>query len=188
MSLALSMLKTSEFQNYYTRKLRYFIQFFDFVPEIRDESDVLIEPSELKSLFFRTDGDRAAGLAALNSTIFFWFFNVYSDVRNVNRREILSFPLSVPKLEHANHSALAKLGRLLMTDFIENAEVLTSTYKKLKKTLHIQSFQPRQSKHLIDRIDAVLAAHYQLSEPELDFIINYDIKYRLGAGSDDDEE
>ena len=33
---------------------------------------------------------------------------------------------------------------------------------------------------LIDEIDKVLAAHYGFSEEELDFIINYDIKYRMG--------
>jgi hypothetical protein len=94
----------------------------------------------------------------------------------------------VAKLERENHKTLTRLGRLLMTDFIDNAEVLTSTYKKLKKTLHIQSFQPRQSKHIIDKIDVALGAHYGLSPQELDFILNYDIKYRLGAEADEDEE
>jgi len=30
-------------------------------------------------------------------------------------------------------------------------------------------------------IDKVLAEHYGFSEEELDFIINYDIKYRMGS-------
>ena len=29
--------------------------------------------------------------------------------------------------------------------------------------------------------DRVLAAHYGFTDEELDFIINYDIKYRMGA-------
>ena len=37
----------------------------------------------------------------------------------------------------------------------------------------------------------VLAAHYGFTEEELDFIINYDIKYRMGLnggpGEDNDE-
>jgi hypothetical protein len=35
----------------------------------------------------------------------------------------------------------------------------------------------------------VLAQHYGFTDEELDFIINYDIKYRMGrdAGSTDDE-
>lgn len=32
---------------------------------------------------------------------------------------------------------------------------------------------------IIDQIDAFLAQHYGFTHEELDFIINYDIKYRL---------
>ena len=33
---------------------------------------------------------------------------------------------------------------------------------------------------IIDEIDKALARHYHFTEEELDFIINYDIKYRMG--------
>lgn len=35
----------------------------------------------------------------------------------------------------------------------------------------------------IDEIDSALASHYGLTEEELDFIINYDIKYRMGLSN-----
>ena len=41
-------------------------------------------------------------------------------------------------------------------------------------------FDLKPSKPIIDEIDKVLAAHYGLNEDELDYIINYDIKYRMG--------
>lgn len=41
-------------------------------------------------------------------------------------------------------------------------------------------YQKKQSKEVIDEIDKVLAKFYGFSEEELDFIINYDIKYRMG--------
>jgi len=37
-----------------------------------------------------------------------------------------------------------------------------------------------KSKSIIDEIDKILAEHYGFTEEELDFIINYDIKYRMG--------
>ena len=43
-----------------------------------------------------------------------------------------------------------------------------------------QSFEISKSKPIIDEIDRVLAEHYGFTEEELDFIINYDIKYRMG--------
>ena len=33
---------------------------------------------------------------------------------------------------------------------------------------------------LVDKIDIILSEYYSLTEEELDFIINYDIKYRMG--------
>jgi hypothetical protein len=44
-------------------------------------------------------------------------------------------------------------------------------------------FYPRHSKSIIDEIDRLLAQHYGFTDEELDFIINYDIKYRMGLGS-----
>ncbi|MGB8346567.1 MAG: DNA methyltransferase [Ktedonobacteraceae bacterium] len=41
---------------------------------------------------------------------------------------------------------------------------------------------------LFDEIDRVLARHYGFTDEELDFIINYDIKYRMGRGDENGEE
>ncbi len=41
------------------------------------------------------------------------------------------------------------------------------------------------SKQIIDEIDCILARHYGLTEEELDFIINYDIKYRMGRDAEE---
>ena len=54
--------------------------------------------------------------------------------------------------------------------------------------LTVQCIIPKASKPLIDDIDMVLADHYGISDAERDFIINYDIKYRMGQDSDEDEE
>ena len=52
-----------------------------------------------------------------------------------------------------------------------------------------QSFKVQKSKPIIDRIDRALAPHYGFTDEELDFIINYDIKYRMGLDNlDRDEE
>ena len=49
-------------------------------------------------------------------------------------------------------------------------------------------FNVSQSKPLIDEIDRLLARHYGFTEEELDFIVNYDIKYRMGADAEEEEE
>ena len=52
----------------------------------------------------------------------------------------------------------------------------------------IRRNQCRKRKHLIETVDGLLAKGFGLTDEELDFIVNYDIKYRLGADADEDEE
>ena len=47
-------------------------------------------------------------------------------------------------------------------------------------TLTVQCILPKYSKPIIDEIDVLLAKHYGFTDEELDFIVNYDIKYRMG--------
>ena len=46
-------------------------------------------------------------------------------------------------------------------------------------------FYVSRSKLIIDKIDRILAKHYGFTDEELDFIINYDIKYRMGSQAED---
>jgi len=40
----------------------------------------------------------------------------------------------------------------------------------------------------LDEIDRVLAKHYGFTDEELDFIINYDLKYRMGGQAEEADE
>jgi len=171
---------------YYTRKLRYFAQFFDFVPKITTARGKEVPPSELKELYFDDHVGRDVASAALNSNTFFWFISAFSDMRNLNRREIQHFRLGINALGDEQRDLLARLSRRLMSDFRANSVTLTNDYGA-HGVLHIQSFQPRMSKPIIDAIDQELAKPYGFTDEELDFIINYDIKYRMGRGAGDSD-
>ena len=54
--------------------------------------------------------------------------------------------------------------------------------------LKVECIIPRFSKPILDEIDRVLARHYGFTAEELDFILNYDIKYRLGRDIESDAE
>ena len=175
---------TSRHSIYYTRKVRYFVQFFDFIYKITDSQGHRLEPSELKQIHLANPEQRDIVLAVLNSGLFFWFFCAYSDVRNVNRREIEAFPCTIDEMADQVGGELHRLSKELMADFRRHSKLLTNDYGKHGQ-LTIQTFQPRLSKPIIDEIDCVLAQHYGLTDEELDFIINYDIKYRMGQDSED---
>lgn len=48
--------------------------------------------------------------------------------------------------------------------------------------------QVEYSKPIIDEIDHALAKHYGFTDEELDFIINYEIKYRMGQDNGNESE
>ena len=70
-----------------------------------------------------------------------------------------------------------------MIDFKNNSQRKECFYKTTGKVIY-DEFDVRKSKPIIDEIYKLLAKHYQFTEEELDFIINYDIKYRMGKELD----
>ena len=79
---------------------------------------------------------------------------------------------------------LTSLATKLMSDMRRNSKRLEAQYVKTGNVEYDQFF-PRLSKPIIDEIDRVLAQHYGFTDEELDFIINYDIKYRMGRDADE---
>ena len=53
-------------------------------------------------------------------------------------------------------------------------------------TAETVNYPKSQCKSEMDEIDKLLAKHYGFTEEELDFIINYDIKYRMGDELNDE--
>ncbi len=74
-----------------------------------------------------------------------------------------------------------------MEDIAYNAKRISVFYKKTGNVEYDQYF-PRLSKSIMDKIDTILAKHYGFTDEELDFIINYDIKYRMGKELDNGDE
>jgi len=170
---------------YYTRKVSFFLQFLDFIPEVTDAKGCKREPSELKSLRFADEDSATLGLACLSSSLFYWFNIINSDCRNLNRREVEKFP--VPRNVPAAHIVRLRCAlKKLMRSYVRNSTKRTVEYKA-KGKITVQYFNFRPSKPIIDEIDRALAKHYGFTDEELDYIINYDIKYRMGGADSTDE-
>jgi hypothetical protein len=54
--------------------------------------------------------------------------------------------------------------------------------------VELDKYYPKVSKPILDEIDTALAPQYGFTDEELDFIINYDIKYRMGREAESEEE
>ena len=104
----------------------------------------------------------------------------------MNAREIDNFPIGIEDMPQIISSDLCSIERKLMKDFEKNKNRKESYYKSTGNVIY-DEYYPKKSKPIIDEIDKVLAKHYGFTEEELDFIINYDIKYRMGDELNDNE-
>ena len=127
-----------------------------------------------KQCVFLPDYERDVFVALFNSSLFWWYYSVTFDTFNLKDYMLFGFRFTYPG-DILIVDALRAQCKRLMADFCSHAKHLkrgeTDTY-----TLYA-----RKSKPILDDIDVILAHHYGLSDEELDFIVHYDIKYRMGS-------
>jgi cell fate (sporulation/competence/biofilm development) regulator YlbF (YheA/YmcA/DUF963 family) len=158
---------------------RYWIRAMTFVPYFWNERGGEQTSSHVKFLNLVTKTDASVATAALNSSLFYWWFIALSNCRDLVMREIESFPLGLERMSERTKDRLEELVAELMKDYKEHAVRKETEYQATGQVVY-DEFYPKHSKPIIDEIDRVLAQHYSFTDEELDFIINYDIKYRMG--------
>lgn len=169
----------------FSRKVGYFLQVLNFQPRVVDGDGNLRPPSEFKPLTFSASTQKQSALALLNSNLFYWFMTIFSDCRHLNKREIDAMPF--PDGLHSNSDLATRLNdhaEELMMNLRATADIRQMKFRHDK--LEIECIIPKRSKRLIDKIDLDVANGFNFTEAETDFIINYDIKYRMG-GADNEE-
>jgi hypothetical protein len=164
---------------------RYWKIFTTFQPQFILNGVVSISSRE-NYLYFSTSQNRDIAVTIFSSTLFFWYFILTTNSRDMNPSDLKNFPLDIESISNINQKKLIDLCQKLMQDYQKNKQ---QKEKVSKQTGHIfyEEYYPRLSKPIIDEIDKILAEHYGFTEAELDFIINYDIKYRMGKELEDDD-
>ena len=138
-----------------------------------------------KFIYIDKKYDRDIIVALMNSNLFYWFYMNYSDGHNFTKYVIGSIPFNIPNQKIID--SLKRITNDLMIDLEKNSKLKKAYYKSTGKVQY-QEFYPKFSKAIIDEIDKILAEHYGFTEEELDFIINYDIKYRMGKELNGEDE
>lgn len=115
----------------------------------------------------------------LNSNLFYWYFVLFSDCRNLTRTVISRFPIDIEAISSENKEKLVKLSEELLEDYIHNSNLKTANYVG-KGEIVYREYSVRKSKPLIDRADRILGNIYGLTDDEISFIQNYDVRFRVG--------
>ena len=135
-----------------------------------------------KIAHFANDYDARVFMATLNSSLFWWYYFASYDLFNLKDYMIFAFQFNYPGNKTLERD-LINLAECLQTELLENA-IQYRIESKTRGSSYTFTYQNADSKSTLDQIDRALAQHYGFTDEELDFIINYDIKYRMGLGSD----
>jgi hypothetical protein len=154
-----------------------------FSPYFYNERDGEGTSSQYKEIRVSDEKTSNLLLAILNSSLFYLWFVVYGDMRHLNKRDIETFPWC--DISYDANIELAQILNDLMLDYENHKTRKECRYDKTGLVIY-DEYHPKASKQIMDRLDDVLAKLYGFTETELQFIKNYDIKFRLGGAKEDD--
>ncbi len=172
--------KTGHFV-YYQEATNYWTKAVCCIPYYRKNGEIMT-PSHGRFLFFEQERTARIVMALMNSSLFYIWFTTYADGFHLSHTLVKAFPISTPLL---SSQKLYDLALLLEKDIQLHARRSTHNTKDDRRTqqpghrIELEEYHMRYSKNILDEVDRVLAQYYSFSQEELDFIINYDIKYRL---------
>lgn len=116
----------------------------------------------------------------MNSSLFYWWYSTLSDCEHINDSLVRRMPIPDDWPCGKWPTFWAELSKSL-----EGNATLKCINTRQGHKIEYFEMNAAFSKPFIDKIDKVLAQHYGFTDEELDFIINYDIKYRMGNTDDE---
>jgi hypothetical protein len=130
-----------------------------------------------KSVTFLSKYDSRVFMALLSSSLFWWWYYISFDLFNLKDYMIFSFRFNYPT-DSEIQNKLILLGDKLNTEFLSNAVEyeINSKTRGVNKALRYENYL---SKHIIDEIDDLLKLVYGFTEEEVNFIKNYNYKFRM---------
>jgi type I restriction-modification system DNA methylase subunit len=170
-----SLVRNSSQQLFFHRTPGYWIRIMDFEPYFQSPTATR-SIHHIRELHVRSISEAKCIGAAISSSLYFtWFFSI-GNCRNLTLDDVKLFPFAGMEPEGA--ASIEALFTELMEDFQHNSVI------NHRGDTAFQEFDWAKSKPIIDRIDHLLGPHYGLSDEEVDYVINYDLKIRLGRDND----
>lgn len=166
---------------HYHRSPRYWIRAMDFEPHFKSPTRTR-SVHHFRDIYFAEGSQGKFVGAVLNSSLFFFWFMVMGNGRNITGPDVGQFPIGHLADGSQTIPLVSEMFDRLMRNYDENSFI------RVRQDCEYQEFRPSLSKAIINDIDHVLALHYGLTEEELDFIVNYDIKYRMGIDPEEERE
>ena len=134
-----------------------------------------VENSKTKVLVLQDEILIEGAILVISSTLFYWFWTVYSNCFDFTNQDFARFPIDLRAL-NPYKGELISLYQEIEKDLIRNREMVT--YNKACGPTRYFQYRARLSKPLFDKVDDILAKIYGFTDEELSFIKNYDLRFR----------
>jgi hypothetical protein len=182
-NIPLDLHRDNSSQTIYVHRIsRYFIKTFNFVPYFRNSSGEIGRSDDYKPFLFSSQQTPLI-VAYLNTSTFYWFWRGISDGFHCGYRDVFHTPYKALDDINIQEQAAA------LTEQLFASLKLHSQIKPIRTTrgiIEYQEFYPSKSKGIADKIDVLIGESWGFDADEVDYLINYDIKYRM-SGADDEE-
>ena len=180
-SLASLVVPHSQHVVYYQEACRYWVKAMYGLPFFRKNGKD-IPPPHGRTLYFRDVESSSFATCLFNSSFFYWYYSVFSDCEHMNDSLIRGIKIPV----NWGNLQWTELSSSLM-ESLKTTSLRKTISTKQGHQIEYDEIKASASKAIINEIDQQLGKCYGFTESELDFIINYDIKYRMGNELDEEE-
>ena len=169
-------LTQSKWAVYYQEACRYWVKACHGLPFFRRNGKTMTPPH---GRIIPYESEQASLMAAcvLNSSLFYWYYSAFADCEHINDSLVRRFPIPTDWKSTDWGTLYSNVAESLKENSQRKVIVTEQGHK-----IEYDEMKAVYSKSLMDCIDCALALHYGFTEEELEFIINYDIKYRMGRG------
>lgn len=171
---------------YYHSAVRYWIKALENAPEFVNEG-IEGKSSKYKQLFFKKEINKYVPLAVINSSLFFWYWIISSDCRDLTLDTILNFKIDLHRLSEKLEGRIIDTVKRLMENYSENSHMKTCKMATIGEVI-FREYHPKYSKSIIDEIDELLGELYGFTKDQIEFIKNYQLRYRMGDDVADEDE
>ncbi|MEZ6081635.1 MAG: hypothetical protein R3C56_39985 [Pirellulaceae bacterium] len=137
--------------------------------------------SRENSVSFYSERDRDTVFCCLCSSTHYWLYQARTNCRDFNPTDLRFMPIS--QVMHDGTSSFHELALEIMNVLETTSQTGSGTYS-VGGNVEYQKFRPKVAKVFVDKVDKILSTEFALTEEESDFILNYDIKYRMGSQDD----
>jgi hypothetical protein len=115
----------------------------------------------------------------INSSLFYWWFTIWSDGRHLLNSQIEDFPFNITECTEETRGEISLLVDELMESYDKKSNVRSNVRDGGRYCIVIKEIIPKRSKSIIDKIDDSFAEYFGFTEKQKEFITTFDLKFRI---------